>query len=161
MRGYAPIRPTDLPRLLAERFRDIERRLQILERPTGSQKAMTSQRAREAETAAATALSEVATERDRNDSQWRSIDANRDAIATERRRNDSQWTVIDSKASQSSVSSLTSRVSSVESKVNSSASSTEVQQLSMRLSDALDRIRVLQSRVRALENNTSPTDPWW
>lgn len=121
MPGYRPPSGGTLEGTLARELADIKCRLTILERPTDTQKMQTTQRAIEARQAADKALTEVATERQRNDTQWTAIDNANKNIATEKQRNDSQWTAIDS---------LSNRLKGVE---GNAASSSEVSRLRQEL----------------------------
>lgn len=124
MPGYRPPNAGSLENTLARELADIKRRLTILERPTGTQKMQTTQRAIDAQADAEKALSEVATERSRNDLQWKSIDKAVADIATERGRNDTQWKSIDA---------LSDRLGSVEGKAGNAASASEVSRLRQEL----------------------------
>lgn len=129
MPGYRPPNTGSLENTLARELADIKRRLTILERPTGTQKMQTTQRVIEAQADATKALAEVATERQRNDTQWTSIDAANAAIATERQRNDTQWTSIDS---------LRNRVDSLSGTVGGMPSSSTVEKIRQQVTYLLE-----------------------
>ncbi|WP_297742059.1 hypothetical protein [uncultured Tessaracoccus sp.] len=141
MPGYRPPNTGSLENTLARELADIKRRLTILERPTGTQKMQTTQRAIEAQARAEKALADVAAEKQRNDSQWTAIDNANKNIATERQRNDSQWTAIDNAnkniaterqrndSQWTSINSLSSRLSSVEGKAGGAATKAEINAL--------------------------------
>ena len=138
MHGYRPPREADLIELLSRQLADIDRRLRILERPTGTQKVMLKSRVEQHKTwlddhqrQLTANAGAIATEKGRNDAQWDAIDThtthlanhqtaiNRvngranalwDAVNREKSRNDSQW---------SSISSLRSGLSTTVSRLNS------------------------------------------
>lgn len=143
MRGYRHTRPDDLADSLAIRLRDIERRLRDLERPDGSQQAMTTARVKEAEPVIAEHTTQIAAHQGSISSLqtsmgnriaeagrlWEAM-SNRiseigrvwTAIGITNDRIDQAWTAIDSKATQSQLSrfetSTNAALSSIRSQLN-------------------------------------------
>lgn len=149
MPGYRPPDSGSLENTLARELADIKRRLTILERPTDTQKMQTTQRAIEARQAADKALADIATERQRNDTQWKSIDQAVKDIATERDRNDTQWKSIDA---------LRNRVDGLSGSVGGLASSEQVRKLSAQVTALNAWAQVLYAYLAA-SGGTPPKPP--
>lgn len=149
MPGYRPPSGGTLENTLARELADIKRRLTILERPTGTQKMQATQRAIDAQADATKALAEVATERQRNETQWKSIDQAVKDIAAERQRNDTQWKSIDA---------LRNRVDGLSGSVGGLASSEQVRKLSAQVAALNAWVQALYAYLAA-SGGTPPKPP--